>query len=178
MLELLIYFFIGISLSIDAFSVAISIGTTSPTTKQIVTLSTIVGIFHFIMPFIGITIGQLLLDKIMINVNYIIFSIFILLAVGIILEKENESNITKISFIKCIIIAFVVSIDSLSVGIALGLSQASFYKAGMIFSIISSISTLIGLVLGKKTRAKYKEKAKYIGILMLIIVALKYLIYG
>lgn len=178
MLELLIYFFIGISLSIDAFSVAISLGTTSPTKKQIVTLSIIVGIFHFVMPLIGITIGQLLLDKIMINVNYIVFSIFVLLIVGIFLDNNKESNITNISFIKCIIIAFIVSIDSLSVGIALGLSQATFYKAGIIFSLISSISTFTGLVLGKKTRAKYKDKAKYIGALMLLIVALKYLIYG
>ena len=59
MFKVLIYFFIGISLSMDAFTLSLSIGTTSPKKKNQLLLSILIGSFHFFMPIIGNKIGNI-----------------------------------------------------------------------------------------------------------------------
>ena len=58
MQQLLIYFFIAIGLSMDAFSLAIAYGTNNIEKKKILILSISVGLFHFFMPVLGSLIGQ------------------------------------------------------------------------------------------------------------------------
>ena len=50
----LIYFFTGIGLSMDAFSLSLSLGTTNPKKSIILKTALIVGLFHFIMPLLGL----------------------------------------------------------------------------------------------------------------------------
>ena len=51
-------FFIGIALSMDAFSIALSIGTNNLSKKSIVLTITLVGLMHFIMPQLGLMLGN------------------------------------------------------------------------------------------------------------------------
>ena len=178
MIETIIYFFIGLSLSIDAFSLSLSIGTLNLNKKQVAKLPIFIGIFHFFMPFIGILIGKSIATKLIIKVNFIIFIIFAILSLSLILTKENEKQIPKLNMIKCIILSLIVSLDSLTVGFAIGLSNVSIFKLSSIISIVSTISTFLGLILGKKVKEMYNNKSKYIGAIILIVIAFKYLIYG
>ena len=57
-MNIILVFLIAISLSMDAFSLALAYGTNSLNKKEIRTLSTIVGIYHFFMPIIGMLIGN------------------------------------------------------------------------------------------------------------------------
>ena len=57
-LKIITIFLIAVSLSMDAFSLALIYGTQGITKKDKVLLSLIVGIYHFIMPLIGVTIGN------------------------------------------------------------------------------------------------------------------------
>ena len=50
MQQLLIYFFIALGLSMDAFSLAIAYGTNKISTKKTIALSLCVGFFHYLMP--------------------------------------------------------------------------------------------------------------------------------
>ena len=170
----LIYFFTAIGLSMDAFSLSLSLGTTNPNRKTIIKTSLVVGIFHFIMPLLGYFIGNAFKYKIT-NINIITFILFVLLAIEMYKSKEEtQENILNILTI--LIIAFSVSIDSFTVGIAYGLNNEFIYISSIIFSIISSIFTYIGLILGKRLKIKYKKKATFIGIILLLIVAFKYLL--
>ena len=54
MKELLILLMIGISLSIDAFSVSTCIGMCNLSLKKTLNTSMLVGLFHFIMPLLGV----------------------------------------------------------------------------------------------------------------------------
>ena len=56
-MQLLSVFLIGIALSMDTFSLSLSLGTLIDY-KSIFKLSFIVGIMHFIMPFLGSLIGN------------------------------------------------------------------------------------------------------------------------
>lgn len=170
----LIYFFIGIGLSMDTFSLSLSIGTTNPNNRSIVKTSITVGFFHFFMPIIGYIIGLYFNTKIN-NTNILTSIIFILLAIEI-YRNRNEKEKSILTIINILLIALSVSLDSFSVGIALGLNNELIYIASTIFSIISSIFTYLGLTLGKKLNSKYKNISTYIGIILLILVALKYLI--
>lgn len=175
MLQLLIYFFIGLSLSMDTFSLSLSIGTTSPTTKQIIKTSIIVGIFHFIMPLFGSTIGNIF-SKNIIQTNYITFTIFIILALQMFLNRNSEEKVDILTVFSMILFAISVSLDSFSVGIAFGITKESIIISGLIFSIVSATFTYLGLKLGKKLTEKYQEKTTYLGILLMLIIAFKYLL--
>ena len=170
----LIYFFVGLGLSMDAFSLSLSLGTTSPKKNIILKTSIIVGLFHFIMPILGYLIGNILKNR-LIGINYITFLVFIFIALEL-YRNRNEENKSILNLITIILIAFTVSIDSFTVGIVFGLNSEYIIISSIVFSIISSLSTYIGLYLGKKLKDKYKQKAIYLGLCLLIIVAIKYLI--
>ena len=75
-----------------------------------------------------------------------------------------------------IVFAFTVSIDSFSIGLALSIVENNLNAAFLIFSITSAIFTLLGLLLGKYLSKKLGKKATYFGIIILVLLAIKYLI--
>ena len=175
MSQSLIYFLIAISLSIDAFSVTLSIGTSNPSTKDIIKLSSSIGMFHLFMPIIGSQIASIITFKTNYS-NYITAIIFIILAIEMYLNKEEKIKINIINFLTIIIISFSVSIDSLSIGFALSLLKNNVILASIIFSLISFLFSISGLFIGKLLKIKYNKIANYIGIIILLLLALKYLI--
>lgn len=174
-MEHLIYFFIAIGLSMDAFSLSIAYGTNKINKIKIIILSTLVGIFHFIMPLIGSNIGQkifFLINK----SNYIVSIIFFLLSYEM-YKSRNEKHEEKLSnIISLIIFPLTVSIDSFSAGLALGINNQNLKVAFIIFSVVSTLFTFLGLTLGKYLSKKFGNKATYLGIVILVLIAIKYLI--
>ena len=85
---------IAVSLSMDAFSLALIYGTQAISKKGKILLSIIVGLYHFIMPLIGLSIGLFVTDKIIINTNILVGIILSLIAIEMIIssfkEKEEE----------------------------------------------------------------------------------------
>lgn len=175
MKQLLIYFFIAIGLSMDAFSLALAYGTNNLPYRKINSLSISVGIFHFLMPILGAIIGNTLLGNFISNANTIVAFVLLLLALEMFLSRNEEKKGTISNIISVLLFSFTVSIDSLSVGIALGLTKSSIFPPATIFSIISTIFTYIGLILGEKLYTKYDKKAIYLGIIILLGTALSYL---
>lgn len=175
MLQVLIYFFIALSLSIDAFSISLSLGTTVPTKSEIIKLSSIVGTFHFIMPIVGSLLGNMISNKIPISCNFITFLIFIYLAIEMFKTRNKQESFTYLNLSTIFIIALTVSLDSFSVGVAIGINKESILIASTIFMLISGLCTSIGLTLGKKLKAKYQQRATLLGIFLLLFIAIKYL---
>ena len=170
----LIYFFTGIGLSMDAFSLSLSLGTTNPSKINIIKTALIVGLFHFFMPLLGYFIGYTFQYKIP-NINILTFILFVILSMEMYKSKDEEKA-SILNNLTILLIAFSVSIDSFTVGIAFGLNNEYMLISSIIFSITSALFTYIGLVLGKKLKTKYKTLSTYLGIILLLIVALKYLI--
>ena len=63
---------VGISLSMDAFSIALIYGMQNISKKDKITLSLIVGLYHFFMPLIGLKIGSLITDIFLFNLNILV----------------------------------------------------------------------------------------------------------
>lgn len=176
MQQILIYFFIAIGLSMDAFSLALAYGTTKININKIILLSAIVGIFHFVMPLLGSIIGISILEKYITNSTKIVGIVFLILAIEMYTSKDEEKKGTITSIYSMIVFAITVSIDSLTVGIGLSITDKNMTSAYIIFAIISSIFTLSGLLLGKKISEKYGKKAVLLGIIILLSLSIKYLL--
>lgn len=172
----LIYFFIGISLSLDAFTIAIAIGTNDIYKKRSITLPVTIGIFHFLMPILGNIFGLFLSQKIITNTNIICSIIFFYLALELKIDDKKQKIKKDINIITIIIISLTVSLDSLSVGFAIGLNKEPILLASITFMLISSIFTKLGLLIGQKIKNKYHIISTYLGKLLLILTAIKYLI--
>ena len=85
-------FIIGVSLSMDTFSISLSIGTFNISTKKVLFLSILVGVMHFIMPFLGVNLGSKIIAFLNINVNFLLGIILLFIAVEMTIDliKHEE----------------------------------------------------------------------------------------
>ena len=165
----------AIGLSIDAFSLAVIYGMNKISNNKTIVLSILVGIFHFLMPYVGSLIGINLLTVFVDKANFIAGSVFLIIALEMLSSLKEEEKIMSLSkFYHLIFFAVTVSLDSFSVGIVLSLEHEHIIVAGVIFSIVSTMFTYLGLKLGKFISKKYSNKATMIGAWILIILSLKY----
>ena len=158
---------IGISLSMDAFSLSLAYGMIGISKKNIIVLSIIVAIYHFIMPLIGLTIGIFISS--LINLHIIASIILIYTGVDLILSKEETISESKTSFL---IFGLSVSLDSLTVGIGLNAITKVYLLSALTFSICSGIFTYLGLILGNVIGNKIGRYSKIVGGTILIIIAI------
>lgn len=173
------YIFVGISLSMDAFSLSMVYGTLSLEKKMIRFLSILVGVFHFFMPLLGVFIGEYVISSFIPNPDKLVGIIFIILGLQMIFSINELSRTTATSFKnlgQALLFAFSVSLDSFSIGIGLGAAGTSYHNqliAILIFSICSATFTFLGLQLGKKLSLKFGKIANIIGSILLLILGLK-----
>ena len=164
---------IGISLSMDAFSLALIYGIQGMSKKQKIFLSLIVGIYHFIMPLIGLTFGTILENINIISIDLVATLILIYIGIDLIIsnfkKEEDRIEINKTSFL---IFGLSVSIDSLTVGIGLKAITDNYLISSIIFSLTSLFLTYLGLTLGNIIGNKIGSYSKTIGGIVLIIISI------
>ena len=172
MSSLLIIILIGISLSMDAFSLAIIYGIIGLTKKDKLLISIIVGIYHFIMPIIGFTIGCLIDSITFINLDIIASIILIYLGIDLIISELKQVPNLKITLGGFILFGLSVSIDSLSVGIGTKSITDNYLIAPLVFSLLSFSFTYIGLFLGNIIGKRVGDYSKVVGGIILLIMAI------
>jgi len=166
--------FIGIGLSMDAFSLSILYGTLNLSKKQIMHLAVVVGIYHFIMPFIGNLLGNFFLSYIT-KVEYVVGFIFLCLSIQMLFSIKKQEEITILTnFLSFLLFGFTVSIDSFSIGLALGAMKYNILLSCLNFSILSALFTYFGLKIGKTFSRYYGNYATIFGSIILFVIALTY----
>lgn len=175
-MHILILLTIAVSLSMDAFSLALAYGTLNLSKKDIITTSIVVGIYHFFMPLIGNKLGKIILKIFTLRSNTLVFVVLVFIGIQMIIEGfKNENVVKKLSFIEKILFGFAVSIDSFSVGIGLQSISQKYILCALMFSLSSFIFTLTGLNFGKKINAKVGNISTIIGGGVLFIIGVCYL---
>ena len=163
---------IGLSLSMDAFSLALVYGMIGITNKKKLILSIIVGLFHFIMPLIGLTLG-IFIDRIsFINLHLIAAIILIYIGIDLIISNLKATKTSSLSIMGLLMFSLSVSIDSLTIGIGLKAITDEYLVSAITFSICSFILTYIGLILGNIVGNKIGIYSKMVGGIILIIIAI------
>lgn len=176
-MNLILILIIGVSLAMDSFSLALSLGTFSAEAKKMLLYPIIVAFFHFIMPLLGHSFGLLVASILKLNTHLFLFFIFLFICIEMILDlfSSEEKNIC-FSWLNLVLYAFAVSIDSFTVGV--GLFKITTYPllaAGM-FAIIAGLITYFGLLVGKYAYKKMGIISKVIGVVIMLLLALSQLV--
>lgn len=175
-MHILLVMTIAVSLSMDAFSLALAYGTLNLNKKDIILLSIIVGIYHFFMPLLGNGIGALFLKIFPLEPKVIIFIVLVFIGIQMIIDTiKGKEDVKKLSLFEMILFGLAVSVDSFSVGLGLQSISNKYVSCACIFSISSLIFTYLGLILGKKINSIVGRVSTIIGGVVLIGVGIIYL---
>ena len=176
MKELLVLLIIGISLSMDAFSVSTVIGMTNISKKKIYLTSIIVGVFHFFMPLLGLLTEIKITQSINMNLNLLLGVILMLIALQMFIEyiKPSKKEIS-LNNIGVYLFAFGVSLDSFSVGLGINAITTNYLLASTIFTICSSLLTFLGLSLGKYISSILSKYSYLLGTIILFLLGISFL---
>ena len=167
---------VGISLSMDAFSLSLAYGTVGLSKKQEIILSIVVGIYHFFMPLLGLYFGNFITSRFVINVNLMVAVIFGIIGIEMIISslKEDDERIL-ISFVGFLLFGLSVSIDSFTTGIGLEIINDNYLQVSSVFAIVSGIFTYLGLKLGVKLNNNFGNYSTFIGGIILVCLGIYYL---
>lgn len=160
----------------DAFSLSLLYGTEGIKKRKKIILSLIVGIYHFIMPLIGLSIGTLITRRIVFNSDILVGIILSLIAGEMLISsfKEKEEKFL-LSIPGFLIFGLSVSIDSLTTGIGLPVLTNDYMLSCIIFSLTSLIFTFVGLNLGNILNKRYGKLSTIIGGTILLMLGIFYI---
>ena len=172
---------IGIGLAMDAFAVSVCKGLSMKKMKwkKVIIIALYFGVFQALMPLLGFLLGnrfQVLVDKID---HWVAFFLLSITGGNMILEsfrkEENKTN-DSIDLKTMLVLSIATSIDALAVGITFAFFKIDIINSVSIIGIITFILSMIGVKIGNKFGDKLKNKAEFIGGLILIIIGLKILV--
>ncbi len=177
MQELFSIFLIGIALSMDTFSLSLGVGMFGITNKKALKLTLMVGAMHFIMPFLGMNLGDKLIKIFEIKYDILLGFVLIIIAIQMIIDiirKEEEKF--NLSLGGILLFAFGVSLDSFSLGLGLKAITTNIYLAMSVFAICSCVFTYLGILLGRVANKVLGVYANILGAIILFIMGIMHLI--
>ena len=172
---------IGVSLASDAFAVSICKGLSMKKyeVKKGLIVGLYFGIFQGLMPILGYLLGTTFKDLITNIDHWIAFVLLCSIGSNMIRESfsKNEENCNEqIDFKTMIPLSIATSIDALAIGITLSFLKTNIIITSITITIITLILSILGVKLGNKFGTKYKNKAEFIGGLILNIMGIKILL--
>lgn len=175
--EIISLILMAIALGLDAFSVSLGIGMQWLRLKRIAIIGIVFGLFHILLPLIGIVIGKVLSSQIGEFTAFIGGLLLIAIGAQMFFDAFNSGKkkaIQPIGF-GLILLALSISIDSFSVGLGLGLSGVKTALAIILFGAMSMVLTWTGLLLGRKVTGFLGAYSELLGGSILITFGLKIL---
>ena len=168
---------VGISLSMDAFSLSLIYGTQGINKRNEILLSIIVGIFHFFMPLLGYLFGNVIYSYYEFNFNILIGIIFIIIGLEMVISIFSDKDINILSgIISYLMFGISVSIDSFTTGIGINAINNNYIEVSSIFMLCSGIFTYVGLKLGNIFNIKFGKYSTTLGGIVLVILGISYLL--
>lgn len=176
-MNIIVIIVIAISLSMDAFSLSLAYGTIGLPKKTMISLTIIVSLYHFLMPLIGLIMGQAIVHFLPVEPDLLVFFVLVFIGVQMLIESFKNEEINKnMNIWELLIFGFAVSLDSFSVGIGLSSITQYYIISCFIFSICSGFFTYLGLKLGKYINHLIGKLSTVIGGVVLIILGIIYII--
>ena len=168
---------IGITLSLDAFCIAVLKGFIEPklTFRYIFIIAFYFGLFQALMPYLGYLIGYKMYDVISLYDHYIILLLLSIIGINMILESNgNNYNINNnINFKEMLLLSIATSIDAFTVGITFSFFNINIYITCLLIGIITFIISSLGVILGNKVGSYFNGKVELVGGIVLIIMGIK-----
>ncbi|MDD4035807.1 MAG: manganese efflux pump [Bacilli bacterium] len=166
---------IAISLSMDAFSLALIYGILDLGRKKNIIISITTGIFHFFMPLLGSVIGTIIFKNIYASHNYLVSFLFFVIAIEMVISNLKKEKPIILDWLGVIFFGLSVSIDSFLTGIGLKAISGNIVLCSFIFMITSMFFTYIGLKIGGKVNKMLGPLSSIVAIVLFLILAGYYL---
>ncbi|MCI0472185.1 MAG: manganese efflux pump MntP family protein [Ignavibacteria bacterium] len=172
---------IALGLSMDAFAVSISAGTSGAVQelRSSVRLSFHLGLFQFLMPVIGWFIGSSVQSYVESVDHWIAFGLLSYIGVKMIIESMKNVDVPRSNPSKgsnLVILSVATSIDALAVGFSLAIIGVDIWYPGVIIGIITAILSFIGIKIGTRLGKTFGKRMEFIGGIILIAIGIKILI--
>ncbi|MNP24315.1 putative manganese efflux pump MntP [compost metagenome] len=156
----------AVALGMDALSLGVGIGMRGIRLLHVLRISLLIGIFHMLMPLLGIFMGHYISSLLGQVTGYAAGGLLVLLGVHMIINSYREGAATMIDYhawAGMILFSFSVSIDSFSVGVSLGMFKSELLLTVLIFGIIGAFMSMMGLLLGRRVSDKLGSYGEAIG---------------
>ena len=171
--DFLTCFLIGVSLSMDAFSLSLIYGTYGFDKGKMLVLSSVVGVFHFFMPLLGLLFGKLLISRFSFDLNLMVGIIFLVIGIEMVISIGKDEEVKMLnSLMGFLLFGLSVSIDSFTTGIGLAVISNNYLLVSLLFMIVSGFFTYIGLRLGNRFSNKFGKISTIIGGLIMCVLAI------
>lgn len=168
----------ALALGMDAFSVGLGMGMYQLSLRQIFKIGITIGLFHVWMPLIGMIAGKFLSAKFGTIAGILGGVLLILLGIQMIwssLRRDVEGFITPVGM-GLLLFTTSVSLDSLSVGLTLGIYRAQTAMVVLCFGIVATVLTWSGLLIGRKVQGWLGAYSEALGGSILLAFGIKLLL--
>jgi putative Mn2+ efflux pump MntP len=175
---------IALALAMDCLAVTLGVacGARGLTMKQAVRMAAFFGGFQFVMAVAGWFAGDKLLALIKSFDHWVAFGLLAVIGGRMIhesfglSEEERASRPDQARGIRLVILALATSLDSLAVGLSLGVVQTGILFPAAVIGATSFALTIIGAKLGPVIGRLVGRRAEFVGGLILIGIGVKILI--
>ena len=170
---------VAVCLGLDAFSVALSVGHTGTGPRSTFRLSFHFGLFQFLMPVIGWTLGSGLASWLTRIDHWVAFGILALIGLnmlrGAFAGEDRPVDRDQSRGWMLVGLSLAVSIDALGVGVGMGLLGMKLLRSAMIIGVTGGLMTLVGIQLSRRIAAKIGRRAEAVGGVALVLLAVSML---
>lgn len=176
--ELITLIIMAFALSMDAFSVGLGMGMYRIRLKQILKIGITIGLFHVLMPLLGMLMGRLLSEQFGEIAALVGGGLLLILGLQMIwsgFKEDDKSLLAPVGF-GLLLFSLSVSLDSFSVGLTLGIYGAKTALVLLCFGVGACILTWSGLLLGRKVQGWLGTYSEALGGSILLIFGLKLLL--
>jgi putative Mn2+ efflux pump MntP len=175
--EIVTLIIMAFAVSMDAFSVSLGMGVFELRLRQIFYIGLTAGLFHMIMPLLGILAGHLLSATFGQITGYVGGGLLMIMGVHMFIssfKSEERMAILPVGW-GLILFSLLVSLDSFSAGLSLGMFGARAIVAMACFGIVAAFLTWAGLLMGRKVHSLLGAYGEMLGGLILFLFGLKLL---
>lgn len=185
-MTLLEIFLIGIGLSMDAFAVAICKGLAMPdrvNKKSALLIALYFGVFQAAMPALGWLLGSQFARYVTHFAPWIAFALLSWIGGSMIRESrapegEEQPSDGQVRHRELFVLAIATSIDALAVGVTFSMVElsVSVWLAVTLIGCTTFLISLCGVFVGNVFGARYKNKAEFVGGVILLLIGVKLLL--
>lgn len=169
----------AIALGMDAFSLGIGIGLRGIRLLDALRVSSVIALFHVIMPLMGLFMGHYVSSLLGDVATIAGGGLLILLGGHMVFSSlfgEDKPVFDHRTMWGLLLFSLSVSIDSLSVGLSLGLFSSDLILTVLFFGTFGGIMSVLGLLIGRRAGRWIGEYGEALGGVILVAFGLRFLL--
>jgi len=176
---------IAVGLAMDAFAVSAAVGLrlASVTPRHVFRLGFHFGLFQFLMPIIGWTVGAPLSDRLGAFDHWAAFGLLSYVGGKMLWEARDErprraSRSDPTRGLSLVALSVATSLDALAVGISLARLGTSIWTASVVIGLVAALLSALGIAFGGRIGARRGRWAEIAGGAVLILIGISILWRG